>query len=462
MTIHLSRAIALAAILLGGCLDDGALSTSEQAVGPSYGVDYSWARPSLDTLHANGYTFVSRYLSYDTSGKNITAGEAAVLRASGFDIVLNWEQSANAALQGYNRGVSDAQAAVGQAAAIGAPPNLPIYFSIDFDAQASQQGAIDAYFDGVAAVIGRGRTGAYGGYYLIQRLFDHGKIAYAWQTYAWSGGHWDPRAQVRQIQNGILGGAADLDYAIADDFGQWGFVDDGPPPAAPPVPTACGAIEPGHGLSRGQAWSSCDGRFTLAMQGDGNLVLYSGGAALWATGTTNGAVAVMQGDGNFVLYSDHSHPLFASGTDGNPGAWLAIQTDGNAVVYGASALWASGTGGLPGPGPASCGALQPGESLVIGQVLGSCGGHYALAQQGDGNLVLYRDGTAIWSTGTVGTGARFLAMQGDGNLVLYGGDAIWASGTSGYGGAWLAVQDDGNLVLYAGDTAVWASNTAGW
>jgi hypothetical protein len=99
---------------------------------------------------------------------------------------------------------------------------------------------------------------------------------------------------------------------------------------------------------------------------------------------------------------------------------------------------------------------------VIGQVLGSCGGHYALAQQGDGNLVLYHDGIAIWSTGTVGTGARYLAMQGDGNLVIYGGGAIWDTGTNGYGGAWLAVQDDGNLVLYAGGTPVWASNTSGW
>ena len=47
------------------------------------------------------------------------------------------------------------------------------------------------------------RTGAYGGYYVIKRAFDAGKITWGWQTYAWSGGQWDARAQFRQTSNGI-------------------------------------------------------------------------------------------------------------------------------------------------------------------------------------------------------------------------------------------------------------------
>ena len=191
-----------------------------------YGVDYSWARPSLSTLRSQGYTFVVRYLSHDTTGKNLSRSEADALIAAGLDIVSNWEDSATDALSGYSRGVSDAQAANAQAANCGAPSNRPIYFSVDFDATPGQQAAINSYFDGVASVIGRDRTGAYGGYYVIQRLFDAGKITWGWQTYAWSGGQWESRAQLRQIQNGILSGQADKDESVAIDFGQWGHTPD--------------------------------------------------------------------------------------------------------------------------------------------------------------------------------------------------------------------------------------------
>jgi hypothetical protein len=82
------------------------------------------------------------------------------------------------------------------------------------------------------------------------------------------------------------------------------------------------------------------------MQTDGNLVLYEGATALWATGTqgTSGHVAVMQSDGNFVLYDTNNHALWSSSTSGHPGAYVSVQIDGNLVVYsGTSALWASNT-----------------------------------------------------------------------------------------------------------------------
>lgn len=186
------------------------------------GVDYSWYRPSPSSLAASGYKFVVRYASYDTTGKNLSKSEADALLAAGLDIVDNWENGSQDALSGYNLGVSDAKAADQMFAADGAPSTRPIYFSIDFDASVADQTAINAYFDGVASVIGVARTGAYGGYYPIQRLFDAGKIKFGWQTYAWSGGQWEPRAQLRQVQNGIAGGQMDLDESEADDFGQWG------------------------------------------------------------------------------------------------------------------------------------------------------------------------------------------------------------------------------------------------
>jgi hypothetical protein len=79
-----------------------------------------------------------------------------------------------------------------------------------------------------------------------------------------------------------------------------------PPPPAPvaPPPAGCGNLLPGQQLNPGQSKVSCDGRFTLVMQGDGNLVLYQQGRALWNTQTNGrgGHHAVMQSDGNFVLY----------------------------------------------------------------------------------------------------------------------------------------------------------------
>ena len=455
--------LAIFAAVLFGCTDNAQDGQTSDDISARYGVDYAWARPSPASLRAQGFEFVARYASYDTTGKSLTHAEAAALEAAGLDVVLVWEQAADDSLSGYAKGVSDATAAQQQAVADGQPAGRPIYFAIDFDAQVSQQPAISAYFDGVASVIGHGRTGIYGGFPVVKRLFDAGKVTYGWQAYAWSYGMWDGRAQLRQIPGSVDGGSLDKDQAIADDYGQWGFDDSGPAPAHPLPPTSCGTIAAGHGLARGESWGSCDDRFELAMQTDGNLVLYSDGVALWATGTNGkGDVVVMQPDGNLVLYSDHSRALFASGTAGHAGAHLQIQDDGNAVVYdGGKAVWASNTGGMPAK-PTACGAIGSDRGLTIGESLASCDGHHVLVQQADGNLVLYHDGAATWSSRTNGTTGRRAVMQTDGNFVVYDDTAaVWASGTSGHSGATLAVQDDGNLVVYHAGTALWASGTRG-
>jgi len=57
------------------------------------------------------------------------------------------------------------------------PAGRPIYFSVDFDAQLSQQAVINDYFDGVASVLGRARTGAYVGSSRSSAV-DAGKITF--------------------------------------------------------------------------------------------------------------------------------------------------------------------------------------------------------------------------------------------------------------------------------------------
>jgi len=96
--------------------------------------------------------------------------------------------------------------------------------------------------------------------------------------------------------------------------------------------------------------------------------------------------------------------------------------------------------------------------------LRSPNGEFTLAMQTDGNLVIYGPSGPIWASNTGGTGgANYLAMQTDGNLVVYqsGGHPVWASNTGGTGN-YLAMQSDGNLVVYQpGGHPLWASNTGG-
>jgi hypothetical protein len=104
-------------------------------------------------------------------------------------------------------------------------------------------------------------------------------------------------------------------------------------------------LNAGEQLAQGQLLRSPDGRFILAMQGDGNLVLYYYNVALWASNTCcNSAInrAVMQGDGNFVVYDTGNTPHWSSKTSAYPGSFVALQNDGNLVVYqGSTPRWAS-------------------------------------------------------------------------------------------------------------------------
>jgi hypothetical protein len=209
----------------------------------------------------------------------------------------------------------------------------------------------------------------------------------------------------------------------------------------------------GRVLPVGRGVRSLNGAYTLLQQTDGNLVLYRGKTALWSTETGRhpGAYAVMQADGNLVVYTEDKKPLWESNTARHPGASLSVQDDGNLVIYGTDkkALWSRHVG---------VGGLAAGQKLTSGNAVRSPNGTYSLQQQTDGNLVLYRGRTPLWSSKTSGTGV-FSLMQTDGNLVVYRGTkALWSTSTGGHAGASLAVQDDGNLVIYGKDhRVVWAS-----
>jgi hypothetical protein len=110
----------------------------------------------------------------------------------------------------------------------------------------------------------------------------------------------------------------------------------------------CGVLRAGQVLNVNESRRSCDGRFYLIMQGDGNLVLYyEGFGALWSTSTTGTPAnrAVMQADGNFVVLDAADQIWWASWTAGAVDPFLGIQGDGNVVVYDSAfnPYWASNT-----------------------------------------------------------------------------------------------------------------------
>lgn len=96
---------------------------------------------------------------------------------------------------------------------------------------------------------------------------------------------------------------------------------------------------------------------------------------------------------------------------------------------------------------------------------------YSFVPLSNRNIVLYKAGTPIWTSGTVSSragGPYSLVLQKDGDLVGYEGSAkdrtrFWSSGTGGRGVRpyRLAVQNNGNVVLYDGrGRPLWSTGTA--
>ncbi|QXG74412.1 fibronectin type III domain-containing protein [Modestobacter sp. L9-4] len=208
---------------------------------------------------------------------------------------------------------------------------------------------------------------------------------------------------------------------------------------------------------------SRNGRYTLVMQPDGNLVVYAPGRRpVWDARSYAGAGRrmVVQADGNVVVYNEFRAPVWDSGTWGNPGARLALQDDGNLVLYSVRGepLWSSGWDrGVGAPRD----TLWATQQLTTDQSLVSRDGRYTVVMQADGNLVLYAPGRqARWSTNTWNGLRSRLSLQIDGNAVLVapGKRPLWDSRTWGQRDVRLTVQDDGNLVVYAANgRALWSS-----
>ena len=202
------------------------------------GVDYSATAhsnsPGIEVFNATGKHFAGRYAVNDKSpaGRGITAAEYQRLAAAGIDVFLYWQTTTNWMLGGWAAGVAGAQNAQANIVAAGIPPETPVYFAVDFDAQPHEMAAIDDCLRGAASVMGAGRVGVYGGWAVMDHCSNAGTATWFCQTLAWMYGRgWHPVAHLHQygFNAWIDGTNCDLVRATVENYGQASLAGDQPP-----------------------------------------------------------------------------------------------------------------------------------------------------------------------------------------------------------------------------------------
>jgi outer membrane protein assembly factor BamB len=179
----------------------------------------------------------------------------------------------------------------------------------------------------------------------------------------------------------------------------------------------------------------------LSFQEDGNLVLYDHqNRPVWATNTKEDCraqicTAKFQGDGNFVFYK-YNVPFWAISPTGRASK-LVIGHDFPYIqiissISGAR-LWAKDLG----DNTISTLSLNAGDLTLISNFSTLSLKNTSTVLRPDGNLVIYNrsTGQALWASRTsadCGKSECMAKFQTDGNLVIYRfGNPIWSTGTQG-------------------------------
>ncbi|HEY7223648.1 MAG TPA: hypothetical protein VH561_08680 [Micromonosporaceae bacterium] len=130
-------------------------------------------------------------------------------------------------------------------------------------------------------------------------------------------------------------------YAKADLTYVLGAYEPGSPP------TGCGVMNAEQPLRSGRSISSCDGRFTLAVEPSGTVVLAAGKTVVWSAPLSSHRAATVEvkANGDLVALDASSRVVWSTGTSGHPLSRLALQDDGNLVLYDPAdhVLWATNT-----------------------------------------------------------------------------------------------------------------------
>jgi hypothetical protein len=186
----------------------------------SSGACASAALSSLRLLHIR---FIGRYYSRTTThpDKVLKRAEAQLISQSRIQLVTVYEDApTSGSYFSADRGAKDAAGALQQAAAAGQPQGSAIYFTVDYDAPASDHAAIQAYFAAVASTIaGKYRVGVYGSGDICTLILGAGSAALAWlaQSTGWSGYDSFTRWNINQgPETSVCGLNSDLDVARGD------------------------------------------------------------------------------------------------------------------------------------------------------------------------------------------------------------------------------------------------------
>ncbi|KAI1262683.1 bulb-type lectin domain-containing protein [Xylariaceae sp. FL1019] len=105
----------------------------------------------------------------------------------------------------------------------------------------------------------------------------------------------------------------------------------------------------GEWLERGTSLFSQDGSVELKMQADGKIAIYHSGKCQFQN-TPDQRQDVkgikMQEDGNLCMYTTDGKPIWHTNTaspSGDSTTIVAVQNDGNVVLYKGTAIWSSHT-----------------------------------------------------------------------------------------------------------------------
>lgn len=234
---------------------------------------------------------------------------------------------------------------------------------------------------------------------------------------------------------------------------------------APYVELANVTVLPGSlELKNNQSFSRSN--LKLVMQSDGNLVLYAGSKALWASNTSGkckNCRAVYQGDGNLVIYNqDTKAAIFASG-HGSKKMTLRMGWPHLEFSKASATVAEASTSPVPPPAPITSVSILPEKlRLLKNQSVTYKAPQLRFVMQGDGNLVLYTETKALWASHTAGKCTNCKAVyQIDGNLVISNLDTKQVIYAKGLGSKKLILKTTAPFVEFDGEKVVIAAASAG-
>lgn len=218
----------------------------------SFGVDYSFGRPSIADMQTLETRFASRYICIDnplTHGKLVTIDEVRRLADAGILMMINYEQGESTTFGGETAGRKHGKVAADWRHYLQMPADLAIVISTDVGVTSSQYPAISDFCAAFMEESG-GPVGHYHGTILCAHLEARGLNDLTWMAMATS---WSPGGETAAVhvrQKGYVLGVCDANY-VRKPTPFWNYNGEPLPPPPPPPPPIERADMPMYVISYG-------------------------------------------------------------------------------------------------------------------------------------------------------------------------------------------------------------------